>query len=131
MSSPAEVLVRREDLLPVGDCGDYYLIDNIRYYKTEGPTATRAAAMRFLSAAVRMEDDAAAKAKQEAKEWEREHAVPLARTMFNTFHNYSDNYREDTEEAVWRKNYDDGNFAVKKWVATATAVLKGRADATD
>ena len=124
---PREVLIKRSDLLPVEDFGEYYLVDGLRYAKgIEDAAMHRQTATRLLSVAVRMEDEAKKVAAQKAKEWELEHAVPLARTMYNAFYNFSNSYRdrEDLDEHEWRILYDRHDHAAKAWVASASAVLK-------
>lgn len=126
MYTDHEILVKRSDLLPIDDEGEYYLVDNIRHYKSDGAEYFRGAAMRHLTVATRMADDAAKVAAQEAAEWELEHAVPLARKMHDTFHKYSDQWRDSTAEELWLHNYKERNHLVLKWVATASAALKAQ-----
>lgn len=123
-TGPTEVLVKRSDLPPITDEGMYYLVDSIRYYKTNGVEVMREAALRFLAVATRMEDEAKKEAEKKAKDWELKHAVPLARTMYNSFHNFSSNYREDITEDLWIKYYEERHTSTMTWVATASAVLK-------
>lgn len=127
MHTDHEILIKRSDLLPVEDKGDHYLVDNIRHYKSDGAEYFRGVATRCLSVAIRMDDDdAAEEAAKVDKAWELEYAVPLARKMHDTFHNYSDKWRDNTDEDLWLRNYRDGNHLVLKWVATASAALKAQ-----
>lgn len=128
MHIPSHVIAVRDDLLAVHGDGQHYICEDEYISEADDPQEVRRRALALLSIAVKMAEVEAEKTAREAAKWEREHAVPLARTMFNTFHKFSDNYREGTSVEVWLKNYEDGNFAVKKWVATATAVLKDQAD---
>lgn len=123
---PNEVLAKRSDLMPIEDEGEYYLVDNIRHYKSDGAEYFRGAAMRHLTVVTRMADDAAKVAAEEAKEWELEHAVPLARMMYNTFHKSSDNYKDDASEELWLQRFKEGHHLVMKWVRVATATLKAQ-----
>lgn len=119
-----EVLIKRSDLPPIEDHGTYYIVDSIRYPKSDGANHFRDAALRLMAVATRMSDDAAREAAQEAKVWELEHAVPLARTMYNAYHKGSGNYLEDMTEDAWLKAYQKPDYTIQKWVRTASAVLK-------
>lgn len=125
-TNPNEILVKRSDLLPIEDYGDHYIVDGLRYSKDIKPSEMRLSAMRFLSVAVQLEDDEADKAAEKVKQWELEHAVPLARKMHDTFHSFSSNYPEVTDEDLWLRNYKNDNHLVKKWVWTATEILKAQ-----
>lgn len=126
-TNPNEVLVKRSDLLPVENYGDYYLIDGLRYDKDpEHAAIHHRTAIRLLTVATRIADDEAEVVARKEKEWELEYAVPLARQMHDTFHSFSSNYREITDEDLWLRNYKNDNHLVKKWVSTASAVLKAQ-----
>lgn len=127
MYTDHEILVKRSDLLPVADeGGNYILAGGMVVSKDMDPNELEKTALRHLSAAMYFRDLAAAEAAKEAKEWELEHAVPLARKMHDTFHNYSDSYRDNTDEDLWLRNYKERNHLVLKWVATASAALKAQ-----
>lgn len=113
--SPDEVLVKRSDLLPVDGHNWQSSAEELRHN-----------AMRLLSAAVQKEDAAAKESAKKAKEWELEHVVPLARTMYNAFYNFTNSYREDIAEAEWLKHYEDRTPTAMAWVSTASAVLKAQ-----
>lgn len=127
MYTDHEILVKRSDLLPVADeGGNYFLAGGMVVSKDMDPDELEQTALRHLSAAVYIRDLAAEEVAKEAKEWELEHAVPLARKMHDTFHKYSDNYRDSTAEELWLHNYKERNHLVLKWVATASAALKAQ-----
>lgn len=126
-TDPNEVLVKRSDLLPVTEeADDYFLAGGMVVGKDTNPDELELTALRHLTAAVHIRDLAAEESAKKAKEWELEHAVPLARKMHDTFHKYSDSYRDSTDEDLWLRNYKDRNHLVLKWVATASAALKAQ-----
>lgn len=129
-TNPNEILVKRSDLLPVSDEGDtYFFTGGMVVGKDVDPDELELTALRHLTAAVYIRGLAAEEAVKEAKDWELEHAVPLARMMHDAFYKYSDNYRDNTDEDLWLQNYNNGNHFVLKWVATASTILKAQEEA--
>lgn len=126
MAYSNDVIVIRKDLSAVRVEDGLLHIDGIEFAAESDPDDLRQIGLQYLSAAEYINAVQAKKAAKEAKEWEREHAVPLARLMHDNFHRYSDNYRDDTDPDVWLSNYDSGNFTVMKWVGTAASVLKAQ-----
>lgn len=125
-TNPNEVLVKRSDLLPVAEKDVYFLAGGMVAHDDDDPEELELTALRYLTAAEHIRTRLTQEAEREAKEWELEHAVPLARKMHDTFHSYSDSYRDNTDEDLWLRNYKDRNHLVLKWVATASAALKAQ-----
>lgn len=128
---PNEAIVKQSDLLTVQKVDGSLLAGGMVIHSDDDPDDLVLTALRFLSAAVYLRSLAAEKAAKETKAWELEHAVPLARRMHDTFHSFSDNYLDNTDEDVWLQNYRKGNHLVKKWVATASAALKAQEDVNE
>lgn len=125
-TNPNEVLVKRSDLLPVEEEDGYFLAGGMVAHDDDDPEELELSALRLLTAAEHIRSRLAREAEREAEEWELEHAVPLARKMHDTFHSFSSNYPEVTDEDLWLRNYKNDNHLVKKWVWTATQILKAQ-----
>lgn len=124
--NPNEVLVKRSDLLAVTDEDGFFLAGGMVAHYNSDPADLQMTALRCLTAAEHIRSLAAKEVAKQAKEWEREHAVPLALTMYNAFHKSSENYKEDVREDDWLTYYEKHDHAMMKWVRTASAVLKAQ-----